>query len=146
MSTWLRRESVVIGVIVLGGAAVALGTFFWWQQHGQPMLAESKAAIGDGAKFGDGKDARACVDEAVARVKSAGYTGAVTARLFLTSCLKVAKPVAGFCDDVPAKTDQVRTASWQLKMNRRYGLNPPNETDVVLAIQFTCEGGELWLR
>jgi hypothetical protein len=146
MPTWSRRVLIVICVIVLGGAALALGTVFWWQQHGQAMLAESKAAIRNGAKFGDGKDAPACVDEAVARVKNAGYAEAVMVRLFLTSCLKVAKPVVGFCDDVPAKTDRTKSASWQLKMNQKYGLNPPNKTDVVLAIQFTCEGEELWLR
>jgi hypothetical protein len=137
MPTWLKPVSIVIGVTVLGGTAVALDVFFW--QPAQARLAESKAAIRDGAKFGDGVDAPACMGEAVARVKNAGHTQALMVRLFLTSCLKVAKPVARFCDDVPAKTDRKRTASWKLKMNQTYGLNPPDETDVVLAIQFTCE-------
>jgi hypothetical protein len=146
MPTWLKVVLIVVGVIVLGGAAAGFGVYLWWQQHGRAMLADSRAAIGEGTTFGVGKEPSACVDEAVVRVKGAGVTEAVRVRLFLTSCLKAAKPVAGFCDDVPAKTDQIRTASWQLKLNQRYGLKPPYETSVVPAIQDVCAGEELWLR
>src|SRR5581483_1476146 len=99
------RESVLVGVIVLGGAAAAFAGYVWWQQHGQVALATTKEAIQDGAKFGTGKDRPTCVEEAVLRVNGVGSAEATRVRLFLTSCLKAAKPMATFCDDVPAETD-----------------------------------------
>jgi hypothetical protein len=142
MPTWLKVVLIVVGVFVLGGAAFGV----YLSQYGPAMLADARAAIADGAKFGVGKERPECVDEAVVRVKDARYAEAVKVRLFLTSCLKAAKPVAGFCDDVPAKTDSVKTASWQARLNERYGLKAPYETNVIPAIQVACEGEELWLH
>lgn len=142
MKTWLKVVLIVAGVIVLGGAA--FGVYIW--QYGPALLADARAAIGDGAKFGVGEERPACVDEAVARVKNARYTEAIKVQLFLTGCLQAAKPTAGFCDNVPAKTDLIKTKSWRRKLNKAHGLDPPYETNVMLSIQAVCGGEKLYLR
>jgi hypothetical protein len=56
---------------------------------------------------------------------------AVTARLFLESCLKAANLEAGFCDGVPGPTELLKSISWQAQLNQKYGLRPPFESAVL---------------
>jgi hypothetical protein len=136
MSTWLKGVLIVAGVIVLVIAIFGL-------YSGPAKLADAKTAIGDGSRFGVSEERPACVDEALVQIKNA--VGATKVQLFLRSCLQAAKPTLGFCDEVPAKTDLIKTVSWRQKLNQRYGL-PTSETSVALSIQAVCGGEELWLR
>ena len=64
----LKAASIVAGVLalVIGGAALAF--YGWWQTKGADIV----ATLGDGTRYGTGKDRQACVTEAVLRVKRGG--------------------------------------------------------------------------
>jgi hypothetical protein len=80
------------------------------------------------------------VDEAVVRVKKGGgFTEAVKVRLFLNDCLKAAKPAAGFCDKVPAKTEIIKSMSWKQELYQKYGLKQVYEQGALDEIQDFCE-------
>lgn len=130
MPGWLKVLSVVLGVIVLLGAAAG-GAYWWWQRNGADMIADVNSTMTEAAAFAAGKDSSACVEEAAARAKGSGFTGAIKARLFLTSCLRAARLEPGFCDGVPGVTAILTSVGWQQELNQRYGLNPPFETTVV---------------
>jgi hypothetical protein len=139
MPTWLKVLLIVLAVIVLGlGAlgAIGWGIYTWWQKEGSGLI----ATIDEGKAFGADKDRTACVNEAVARIKrEGGFTGAVKVRLFFDECLKAAKPVPGFCDNVPAPSSILKSATWLDEMNQKYGLTGIYEKDLLAEIQKTCE-------
>ena len=123
-------------VLLVGG--VAFTFYAWWQIKGAAVV----ATIGEGTRFGTGKDRQACVTEAVLRVKRGGgligLTEEVKDELFLAECLKVATPVAAFCDGVPPKSDLAQSASWQQQMSRKYGLEGKLRQGLVSPIQDLC--------
>ena len=140
MPTWLKVVLIVIGVIILLVAAVGGGGYLWWTNNGESMMADARAAMDEGRKFGPGKDNWACVDEAAMRSKGVGFPGAVKTQLFLRACLGSSKRAAGFCDSVPGPLDILKSVSWQSQLNQKYGLTPPIETTVLpQAIQTFCE-------
>jgi hypothetical protein len=142
MPTWLKVILIVIGVILLLVLTVAVAGVLFWKYKGETVMADAKAAIDAGRRFGAGKDSAACLDGTVKRTKGAGFSGAIEARLFLDNCLKAARVTAGFCDNVPAPTDFLKAVSWQARINQKYGLNPPFETTVLpQSIQAFC-----WVR
>jgi tetrahydromethanopterin S-methyltransferase subunit D len=123
-------------VVIVGGTALAYQ--IWWQTRG----AEVVATLGDGTRFGTGKDLQACVTEAVLRVKRSnsliGFTDQVKNELFLEECLKVAQPVTGFCVGVPPQSDTAASASWREQMGGKYGLEGTLQQGLVTEIQTFC--------
>jgi hypothetical protein len=123
-------------LIAVGGA---FAYKLWWQTRG----AEIVASLGDGTRFGTGKDRQACVGEAVLRVKQAGsltgFTEQVKNELFLEECLKAAAPVDGFCAGVPAKSDTATSIAWRTKTSGQYGLEGTLRQGLVREIQDFCE-------
>jgi hypothetical protein len=80
------------------------------------------------------------VDEAVVRIKKeGGFTGAIKVQLFFEECLKAAKPVPGFCDDVPAKSEILKSATWLEQINRKHGLSGTYEMGLLAEIQKVCD-------
>jgi hypothetical protein len=140
MPSWLKVTLIVIGVIILVITAVGVGGYLWWTSNGESMMADARAAMDEGRRFGAGKDSNGCVDEAAKRAKGIGFSGAIAGQLFLGNCLKVAKLTAGFCDGVPAPIDILKAVSWQAQLNQKYGLTPPVETSVLpQPIETFCE-------
>jgi hypothetical protein len=132
--TFLMIAAVVL--VIVGGTAIAYQ--IWWQTKG----AEVVATLGDGKRFGTGKDLQACVTEAVLRVKRSnsviGFTDQVKNELFLEECLKVAQPVTGFCVGVPSQSDAATSASWREQMGGKYGLEGTLQQGLVTEIQTFC--------
>jgi hypothetical protein len=123
-------------LVIVGGTALAYQ--IWWQTKG----AEVVATLGDGSRFGTGKDLQACVTEAVLRVKRSnsviGFTDQVKNELFLEECLKAAQPVTGFCAGVPSQSDTATSASWREQMGGKYGLEGTLRQGLVTEIQTFC--------
>jgi hypothetical protein len=137
----MKVALIVIGITVLVLAAMVAGGYWWWQTQGPTMIADVKAAQTDAARFAAGKDTQACVDEAAARVKAAGYFSfGLPARIFLADCLRRAKYASGFCDDVPSSINLLKSVPWQKRVNEKYELKGPLQTSIVPpGIQEFCQ-------
>jgi hypothetical protein len=138
MSRALKTLLIVAGVVVLIAGGTALAYQIWWRTKG----AEVVAALGEGTRFGTGKDLQACVTEAVLRVKRSasliGFTDQVKNELFLEECLKAAAPVTGFCVGVPSQSDVATSAAWREQMGSKYGLEGTLRQGLVTEIQTYC--------
>jgi uncharacterized membrane protein YhaH (DUF805 family) len=134
--SWLKVLLIILGVIVLGIAAISSGVYVWWQNQGGVML----ATMEEGEKFGADKDRPACVDEAIVQMKRRdGFSEAVKIRLFLKHCLRVARPAAGFCDPVPARSAIMKSRAWQQELSEKHGLTEVYDQGVLAEIQEFCE-------
>ncbi len=100
---------VIAGVILIGGAVYFIST------HGGEYLEKGKQSIEDGKRFGETTDNHGCVAETLTRYKqSPGMTGGISVQLFLTGCLQSSAATPGFCDDVPAPSEFMKSASWRV--------------------------------
>jgi hypothetical protein len=141
----MSPSSTLVPVIGLGAfvavVAVAGGGYWWSQQNGytlHALVAEARSAEADGTRFAADKDEQACVDEAVTRAKGTGMTAALKAQPFLTTCLRAARPAAGFCDGVPAPYDVLTLGAWNRQRSSDYGLSPFEAPFVLQPIQAFC--------
>ena len=142
----MSRSSILVPVIGLGAfvavvVAVPVGGYWWWQQNGyslHALVAEAQSAEADGTRFAADKDEKACVDEAVTRARGAGMAAALKAQPFLTKCLAAARPVAGFCDGVPAPYEILKAGSWNREFTAHYGLSAFEAPFVLQPIQHFC--------
>jgi hypothetical protein len=136
MPTWLKVVLIVLVVFVVGIGAAGWGIYTWWQHEGAGLV----ATIDEGKAFARGKDRNACVDEAVTRIKrDGGFTGAVKVKLFLTECLSAARATPGFCDNVPAQSEVLKSVTWLQEMNKKYGLSGSLEGSLLSEIQHICD-------
>lgn len=101
------------GVLVLG---LAVAGFVWWLDKNKDRLkAEGDAVEARGREFAQGADQAGCVAEARSRLKGAGFMEQVRGRLFLSACLKAAKPTEGFCEGVPPGDSIMATVAYRLE-------------------------------
>ena len=99
------------------------GGVYWWKNYGSGMVEGMKHTAEEGQTYGRDADDAKCLNESLARYKrDAGLTGAISARIFLKSCLEQSGPSAGFCDGVPAKSEFTRTADWRGERCEQAGL------------------------
>lgn len=129
-----------LGVVLLGLALIG-GVAAWLYGNSDRLAEEGKAAMHDGAHFGGGKEAPACVDEALRRLKEQdlGIIGEATNKVFLEACLDVTKRPAGFCDGVPPRDEILKSASWLLSRCEAAGrANDQPCTRLLGAVQESC--------
>lgn len=123
MPGWLKVLiiiAIVIVVLVLGviGAGV-----FWWMKNKDALMSRAKEATTEGRNFGSNTDNQGCVDEGIARYKrEPGFTAAISANLFLNSCLPASAPTAGFCDNVPGATEFRKSGEWRAEQCSKVSL------------------------
>lgn len=131
--------------VALGFVLVVLGTcggvYAWFQANAERLAAEGKASMREGAHFGGGKEAPACVEEALRRLDQGdlGIVGEAKNKTFLEACLGVATRPAGFCDGIPPRDQIIASATWAL--DRCAALGRPQSqpcTRLVGAIQERC--------
>ena len=124
--------SVVIVIGAIAGAIYLSRGFF---SDAMQMFAE-------GARFGRGKEAQACVDEAVRRydpeqsmMKQTLDSG------FVVACLSGAKVSGEFCDAVPPMKvrDQARARSWAVERCRENDLEGQGCQLIFLQVANYCQ-------
>lgn len=92
-------------LMMLGAGAC----FYYFSQIGEQVKEDQKAA----EKLGETADEQACLQEALARAEGKNaISGAATATVFLSTCLRKSKPSRGFCDGVPSSDDREATRQW----------------------------------
>src|SRR5947209_19621615 len=127
---------ICLAVLFVLAAAAVGGGYWWWQQHGDALVAQGRSIEAEGGRFAIGKEKKACVDEALTRVKQPGMTSGIRAQLFLTGCLRAARPDAKFCDGVPGMdADFFTSRSWTKQRNSDYGLSALEGPFVLQTIQ-----------
>jgi hypothetical protein len=134
----LKATLIIGGVLLFLAGAAVVAAYTWWQTKGAAVV----ATLGEGSRFGKGKSRQDCVTEAVLRLKRGssliGFTEEIKGELFLEECLRVASPVAGFCDGIPPKSDVDKTTAWRDETARRYGLEGNLRRGLVAEIQDFC--------
>ena len=141
MPTWAK---VVLIVVLAGFMVAAVGIFFaarWIRSRGASLQQEGKAVAVQGEEFGRGKNAQACIDESLTRLRSApGFIGEAKVKLFLQSCLRTATVDEETCRDVPATMSLIDTARWQMRECAKHGwANDQRCMRTISALQLTCE-------
>lgn len=137
-SPW-KILAALAAVVVFGLGAALVGGFFWLQSHSEELAVQGKAALRAGHEFGRGKEAPACVDEALGRLGgSPGIVAEATNKVWLAACLKSARVPAGYCDDVPPRNEIMRSATWALERCAELGREDQPCTRLVGAIQERC--------
>ncbi len=136
------RIALFVGLgLVLLVVGTCGGVYAWFQLNADRLAEQGKAAMHDGAHFGGGQEAPVCVTEALLRVTQGdlGIVGEATNKVFLESCLDVAKRPAGFCDGVPPRDQVIASATWALARCEALGHGGSQPcTRLVGAIQESC--------
>lgn len=106
MPRWLKVVLAVFAALLLLCLAGAAGASWWLDTNKDRLKEVGDRAVLEGQDFADGRDAEACLDEALARLRAEdGIVAQATHRVFLKECLARASRPPGFCDGVPAKGD-----------------------------------------
>lgn len=112
-SLWHRRKGVLlVSAALLLAAAIAATA---WLSLAPDLRARGKEVIRAGAAFARGRDADACVDEALRRASMGDGVAVLReaeARSFLAACLRVARPTHAACSAVPPRADRGAFEPW----------------------------------
>lgn len=131
--------TIVVCVMFLGLTVVGLGVY-WWTHHSHEVFEAVENQYQEGHDTGKKSDEQACVDEAVARYKkNPGFTKGISAALFLRGCLDSSRPTPGFCEQVPRRTDFLRSARWQTEQAQKAGITDAFGKQMFQQIQDYCE-------
>src|SRR5262245_60316773 len=105
---WKITLSIAAAALLLMMLGVA-GCIYFFSQLSKDVQQDQQAA----ERFGETADEEACLKEALARGKSKNMiSGTASATVFLTTCLRKAKPTTGFCDGVPDPQDKESSRAW----------------------------------
>jgi len=117
MPTWLK----VLLIIFLAGLLLAATAIFlgirWLKSHEAELSDLGRNAEAQARDWGKGKDANACVDEALRRTMACGDLEVmcqVRASVFFDGCMQVASVPADFCANVPGQLEIMATVKWQM--------------------------------
>ena len=142
------KKSTKILLGVLGGLAalfvivVALG-IYWFSTSGKEYFKQfmqtAERHIEAGKEAGKQTDEAGCLQAGIDRVKqSKSISDAMAAHFYLRGCLENAKPTSGFCDDVPAESEIMKSIQWQVKKSGELGVDNDNGRQILKAIQAHC--------
>lgn len=122
MPTWVKVVLVVVIVGFIGVAVAVVMAARWVKSRGAELERGARATVEEAERFGRGKDADACVAEALTRVRACdGFICEAKTNAFLQTCLRVSNVPAAFCNGVPKPTEIMQTARWQLAECARRG-------------------------
>jgi hypothetical protein len=124
MPGWLKALLIVliIGLLLIVGV-VGAGVF-WWMRNKDALMARAKEVVTEAKDFGRNTDNQGCVDESISRYKKEpGFSSAISNSIFMRTCLDASKPTPGFCNDVPGKTEFMRSGEWRRDQCSRVDLS-----------------------
>src|SRR5581483_8329379 len=89
------------------------------------------------------QDSQGCVDESISRYKKEpGFSSAISNAIFMRTCLDASKPTPGFCNDVPKKTEFMKSAEWRRDQCSRIDLSKDSYCQQLFQpVQDFCEKG-----
>ncbi|MCG3160852.1 MAG: hypothetical protein JMDDDDMK_01927 [Acidobacteria bacterium] len=120
--TWVIVLSIIGGLFLLAIIAGA-GVIYWVSQNKDNWIQSAERVGKEAKEFGAKTDSAGCLKEALARHKrDSSLTGQISTKIFLGICLQESEPAPGFCDDVPAKNEIMKSVNWTLKKCADEGL------------------------
>src|SRR4051812_43024393 len=114
MPTWMKVLLIVgvLLVVLVVGAAVTI--YFLARTYGPGLVEAGKQTYSEGVEYGRRTDNEGCLNEAVARqARADGFTDMVKNNVFMRACLEASRPTPGFCNDVPRRTEFMKSVGWQ---------------------------------
>jgi hypothetical protein len=141
MPTWAKVLIIILVIGLLLVVGVVGAGVYWWSNNKDALIAKGKAVISEGQEAGKTTDNQGCVDLAVKRYKTEpGFSNGVGTSVFLQSCLQASAPTENFCSEVPASTEFMKTAEWQLQQCRNVDLGSDQYCRQLFAtVQRFCE-------
>lgn len=141
MPTWVK---VVLVVVLVSFAALAVGIVFaarWLKEQGRAVAKNTENTVTEAQQFGKGKDAEACMTEALSRLKPCdGFICEAQTKLFLVNCLEAATVKPEECANVPATKELMQTVRWQRDECAKRGWPGDQRcTRLVQGLQVYCE-------
>lgn len=134
--------ALVVCFVLLIAGVVGLG-LYWWSHHKQELFEASEKQIEAGEAFGKQTDEQGCLDEAIKRYKeNRGFVGSISTGLFLRSCLEASRPTPGFCDQVPKRSEILRSARWQIEQAKKAGIDDMYGKQLFGQLQEYCASKE----
>ena len=128
---------VLLVVVIAAGFAAGI---YWLSTHSGEFLEKSKQSMLDGQKLGKTTDNQGCLTEAISRHKQdSGFGSALSTQLFLQGCLPASHETPGFCDEVPTRTEFLRSAQWQQQQCARNNLRDSYCPQIFSQVQNFCE-------
>jgi hypothetical protein len=107
-----RARRVAVAATLLALAAVLAVGLVVWRVKAPDLRARGKAAVYEGKAFAKGRDAEACLAEAMRRLEGISWLGEAENKSFLASCLRTARPDRALCADLPPRDDLQASARW----------------------------------
>lgn len=138
MPKWMK---IVLGVLlllmVLGGIAAAFAVR-WARENFAALRSEAAVIDADARRFAQGKDAEACVVEALRRADACdGVMCEAKARVFLSRCLVVTGVPPQLCAGIPSGI--TARARWQAEACAARGrANDPRCMQILGAVADHC--------
>jgi hypothetical protein len=107
---------LIIGLVLSCLVAVVIGAgVYWWSENKDQVLGQLMEEKEEWVAFGNSTDNDGCFAESLRRHDSCGtFPCHLENDLFLAQCLQESLPTPGFCDDVPAKTEFLKTVTWRV--------------------------------
>jgi hypothetical protein len=113
MKSWVKALLVALVVLTVTGVLGVVGVKYWMDANRERLKEMSAHAAKEGKAFGQQTDAEGCLREGMVRLNGkGGFLGQVANKIFLKSCLAVAKRPPEFCGAVPKSDQVVKAATW----------------------------------
>jgi hypothetical protein len=123
MPGWLKALLIVALIMVLLVVGAVAAAAFWWMRNKDELMSRAREVVSDAREFGRRTDNQGCVDESISRYKKEpGFASAISASIFMRTCLEESRPTAGFCNDVPKETEFIKSGQWRAEQCRRVEL------------------------
>jgi hypothetical protein len=113
--SWQARVAKAVALVVAAAAILSGVAWLWWVQNSAEFLANGKAHFEQGRAAGRTLDESGCVARAtgaLAGEAGSSLTAGIANSVGLSGCLEASRATAGFCDDIPLKTDIFGAAQW----------------------------------
>ena len=131
--------TLVVSIIILAAGSIGFG-LYWWSHHKRELFETAQRQVEQGQEFGKKADEQTCLDEAIGRYKAdRGFTGSISIGLFLRSCLEASHPTPGFCDQVPKRSEILKSVKWQLEQAKKAGIDDQYGRHLFTQVQEYCE-------
>ena len=122
MPTWVK---VVLGILLVGLVILLAGAMLaarWVRSRADNLRKQGEVLVAEAKEFGRGKDAEACIGESLTRLRACqGFICEAKTKIFLQNCLEAADVQTEVCSAVPAPTEILATARWQITQCQQRG-------------------------
>jgi hypothetical protein len=119
---WWKILLGILGVIAILAMLAIGGLVYWLNANKDRLIAMGKEAEETSTAFAATHDQNACVDEGLKKSDACdGIMCEASAKTFVSLCIPKAQATPGFCDDVPAPGEIMKTVHWIQEQCPKHG-------------------------